>query len=1109
MASREVHTAPRPKPVATAFVEVRPDPNPDKWTARVQIPGGDGGALHSRRDPLAEARTQLAVVDVASASVIVLVGAGLGFVTKAARQRWPNARVVVVEPVPQLAKAASQRVPALYESDSVHVVVGPDYEGAENLRRLFDTPDADRSGPAVIVHPVLARVMPAEMANAVSLVRQAIGAAQMNARAREDNAGRYLLNTLRNIPRIANSANPDHLTDQFTGVPAVIVGAGPSLDRQLPTLSALGDRALIVATDTAWRPLGSAGIDPHLVVSLDPTPANGRHLTRVPSRRETWVLAEGSVDPAALLAVRHLATFRVGDHHPWPWLLQLGVERPVVRAWGSVWTSAFDLTLTLGCDPIILVGADLAYTHGQPYCRGTTFEHEWARYTAVGCSVREIWEQTLSVRTLLAKASMSGEDVLTAPHLVEFRDWLLARAREAHGRCVVNATGAGILHGPGVEVCDLEVVLKDEPVRDPAVREAVAALLSRRPDVLRVDSGIDGLAAMLEEAIADGEVTGAVPVGDWLDFGRPSLTLVADVRESVAAALDSLRTSRLDPKQARIDAAPTACRADRVQSETQPSRFYEADRVALMRALLTGDRTKLEGSAMEAARNTAPAGKVENATKRALRAVDRLLKMHQLTDASDPDCAAGSNIHLVPLSCRFTWAADAAPMAALLEELVLEAAFDVWTEAVDDQDREDFWAGSIEPVVDGVDVDSAPAGEQASPDRSLDQELAERTTLTACRHALDAFRSWDPVVTSDRRLQRILLVIMRGVVDHRLHAPVDAVYGLEVIERQGSDRSKRLPLRIDTLTRAITGILAVPDDRMPESIGTTDRVWPELRVAPVQHATPTEPRQLFLSNDIAYVEPEVLTGRGLSRGASLATDGDSCAVFTPWPSRQSVRISSVGRIEDGSSWPYSITGYVPWGDDGGALAWNRDDSVILFRARTGTDPVVSRVPFQPALVAPRNDGAVFWYGAGGGLWEWLPGGSGRFLVATPESCALRLDGQELVLAPIVRDSHGHVTRRRFVHEWRYDPSGGGCRETAAGLEGQCASVAERGGWTARTYPFSDLVRLDLADVPRVRLACYSPFGAAWAGPSLLVATPTGVVLLFRDLTDRLKEVGIS
>jgi hypothetical protein len=237
------------------------------------------------------------------------------------------------------------RTPALYATGRVRVVTGPDYEGSGELWRVFDTPEAAGVRPPIVVHPILMKAMPGPMMQAMRVARRAIDAARMNATAREENAGRYVLNTLRNAAHIVNGGDPERLRGGFHGMPVVVVGAGPSLDRNLADLRSVAGRALIIATDTSWRPLVAAGVDPHLVIALDPTTANGRHLTGVPLRRDSWVIAEGSVDPDALAPlVGRVAMFRVGAHHPWPWLQTWPSSATATPSCSSVRTSRSPMT---------------------------------------------------------------------------------------------------------------------------------------------------------------------------------------------------------------------------------------------------------------------------------------------------------------------------------------------------------------------------------------------------------------------------------------------------------------------------------------------------------------------------------------------------------------------------------------------------------------------------------------------------------------------------------------------------------------------------------------------------------------------------------------------
>src|SRR5262249_39241897 len=152
----------------------------------------------------------------------------------------------------------------------------------------------------------------------------------------------YLSNTLLNLPAVARGHDVRALTGAYTKVPAIVAGAGPSLDRLLPDIGWARNRALLIACDTAPRPLLGAGLAPQLVVAVDPGAANARHFLELPDCSHSWLVTEGAVAPAATeLFGDRTFWFRVADHHPWPWLNGLGIDIGVLPVWGSVLTAAF------------------------------------------------------------------------------------------------------------------------------------------------------------------------------------------------------------------------------------------------------------------------------------------------------------------------------------------------------------------------------------------------------------------------------------------------------------------------------------------------------------------------------------------------------------------------------------------------------------------------------------------------------------------------------------------------------------------------------------------------------------------------------------------------
>lgn len=464
-------------------------------------------AVHSRRDPIRDAERALAGVDVANSSTLFVIGLGLGFAVDVLERDGWTGRIVAFEPSPAMIDACLRRRDwaTWLVSGRLCIVSAPDFQG---LDAIVPTLDPNREAPTVLVNPVIARCFPEETDAALRTGARAWFGARANQEARRRMGGRYLLNTLRNVRAIAASADVGRLTDRFSNVPAILVAAGPSLDRNLPDIVAWRDRAMVVAVDTAVRPLLGAGLVPDLIVAVDPSESNARHLVDLPDCAGSALVAEGSVDPLALqtFADRQFV-FRVGDHHPWPWLMEQGIVRGRLRAWGSVLTTAFDLVLRAGCNPIVFTGADLAFTDARPYARGTTYEEDWRREQAWGTSTEESWRVRLAEWPEINEPGVTGTSVRTAPHLVAFRDWLSAESAKAAGRTVVNASGQGILIGPALRQSTLAAVLDELPSLGHSVRDAIAGELpGARDSTVRVDVS----PAVLADWRAFGRVTDAV-----------------------------------------------------------------------------------------------------------------------------------------------------------------------------------------------------------------------------------------------------------------------------------------------------------------------------------------------------------------------------------------------------------------------------------------------------------------------------------------------------------------------------------------------------------------------------------------------------------------------
>lgn len=171
---------------------------------------------------------------------------------------------------------------------------------------------------------------------------------------------------LQNADAYSRQPIPSGWAGALRGLPAFVVGAGPSLDVSAPVLARYADRAVILAADSALRSLGRRGVAADFCVSID--------AAKVPDR----CLPPGTPPPGRVVIAivsppewkKVLSPERIGfvsaRQIPEDWLISLGVARPAVAASESCGSTALELALFLGCDPIYLFGLDLAVDAANP-----------------------------------------------------------------------------------------------------------------------------------------------------------------------------------------------------------------------------------------------------------------------------------------------------------------------------------------------------------------------------------------------------------------------------------------------------------------------------------------------------------------------------------------------------------------------------------------------------------------------------------------------------------------------------------------------------------------------------------------------------------------------
>ncbi len=243
-------------------------------------------------------------------------------------------------------------------------------------------------------------------------------------------------NTLYNMKHTIRTRNIGQIREALEGypledIPAVIVCAGPSLDKNIQELKKIQGRALIIVVDAALRAVMRAGIHPDLVCTVDPNPPE-RFFTDLDLCGLTWC-CENASKPEIIRKygerVYYFGYFEKG----WNQMISemLGYGFPVLPTGGSVSSIAFAMALYFGFRKIVFMGQDLAFTGGKSHTSGIE--------GALGDN-----DKYIKSRCLMEVEGIDGTMLQTDFQMWYYKQWFEKAIRDGGDRMrVIDATEGG------------------------------------------------------------------------------------------------------------------------------------------------------------------------------------------------------------------------------------------------------------------------------------------------------------------------------------------------------------------------------------------------------------------------------------------------------------------------------------------------------------------------------------------------------------------------------------------------------------------------------------------------------------------------------------------
>ena len=414
-----------------------------EYTARLGA-GVSGTYLHSRVDPTGEAARWAEAVVIEDKYCLVVSGLGLGHHIRALSERLRgDAFVLCLEPDVRLIATALASVDLTGPLGSNRLIFLTDADKGGLHRKLQPLSTLMMLGARFLQHAASVKANPAGYAAIQTAVNEFVTFTRMSLLTLVSNARITCKNVAMNLVHYVTTPPIDLLKDRFAGDPAVIVSAGPSLSKNIDRLAELKGRAVLCAVQTALRPLMQRGIVPDFVTSLDFHEISRNFFEQVGDLSETHLIAEPK-------ASWHVVDAYSGPvsllDNPWARLVlgdALGA-RGGLPAGATVAHLAFYLAVHLGCDPIIFVGQDLAFTGHVFYVPGVEIHRAWrSEINRFNSMEHKEWERIVRNRPILRNVvGDDGGSLYTDELLLTYLEQF-EKDIAAVNRRVINATEGG------------------------------------------------------------------------------------------------------------------------------------------------------------------------------------------------------------------------------------------------------------------------------------------------------------------------------------------------------------------------------------------------------------------------------------------------------------------------------------------------------------------------------------------------------------------------------------------------------------------------------------------------------------------------------------------